>query len=943
MFQNVPFFNISVFDVPPRPGEFGEIVLFFLHVSFKNWPIASHAQIHLHNTFKGLVSFQECLLHSVNFTVIGSYLWLTVKHVSVSNSNLSVHLARISRTEILSSKFQNSNITDNSHSVLAIKAELLTLVMLNSTVTNNQGGIALFKPVSFISSWMQVTIQSCRFGHNHNMNSGGALSVEYGESSEKKHPSYLQIVTSNFVGNSAARKDFRRAFGGAISLKSTSLETIEAKDQSILHVSVSKTMFVNNIAEDGGGAISASGQGIKMSLLSCTFFFNDSASSSLKIPFVLASSQFTVEDSEFMFSVPKFDKPIVELQMVSATSEIVVSHVHIACLPWRNLEIDSDFGVFKSRRSILQKFILRCTSCFASYYVLSDGKFNVSYISNHTSLSVSMRNRDYEHLKCEVCPSGAECPGDNLLAKSNFWGYETENSFVFEQCPVGYCFEPMNNKHSFDQCANHRTGVLCGVCQEKFSLSMMSNKCIKNEDCHKTWGFVALLVGAILYMLWYTFKEYTYQVPVVISQSLSKICWCSGGDHSQGRMCYVDKGYFGILTYFVQTVAVLRLHLHVQSDSSLLDVMKHVEMYIGLLLSVELTNAPADICMIKNGTMTHQVMGKSLFLVSIFVSWLITYVVFSLTKMFLAKLVCWTPPLLSTVHDTLINGFVKIVKYTYAGFSQMLFFSLTCITISGRYVWLHDGSVQCFSLWQKSVLLLGAYFIVPFLLTLCLGMTLLKRKSISWLHFTIGIFVQGPFLICWFLMIKKKGGTMFTQQVDVDKIVRKVAWKWKVKTFPKKILESQTTGCVFIFSEEKKMFNRFKRGFKEEGSAQYWECIVMFRRLLISSTILIPNSIIKESVGCIFCILSLIHHTSKQPFINTFSNKVETLSLTFLCGVAMINLIKSFYIQEGMTPVGTAEQIVKSISLIETLFLPLLLFFIALWEIISSFKHRKHE
>ena len=99
-----------------------------------------------------------------------------------------------------------------------------------------------------------------------------------------------------------------------------------------------------------------------------------------------------------------------------------------------------------------------------------------------------------------------------LLRKRNFWitslavGNNITKSYVsYPYCPFDYCLHPdshvyidLNVVNGSDvQCANNRSGILCGSCRPGFSLSLGSSHCIL---CSKTWrtDLAAVLVAFIL-------------------------------------------------------------------------------------------------------------------------------------------------------------------------------------------------------------------------------------------------------------------------------------------------------------------------------------------------------------------------------------------------------------------------------------------------------------
>ena len=101
----------------------------------------------------------------------------------------------------------------------------------------------------------------------------------------------------------------------------------------------------------------------------------------------------------------------------------------------------------------------------------------------------------------KVCDPQSE----TLTREGNFWitfiNSSISDYLIHPYCPLNYCKSSglsvsinLNIPNGADtQCANHRTGVLCGTCQSGFSLSLGSSHCIK---CPGYWPEV--LVALIL-------------------------------------------------------------------------------------------------------------------------------------------------------------------------------------------------------------------------------------------------------------------------------------------------------------------------------------------------------------------------------------------------------------------------------------------------------------
>ena len=170
----------------------------------------------------------------------------------------------------------------------------------------------------------------------------------------------------------------------------------------------------------------------------------------------------------------------------------------------------------------------------------------------------------------------------------------------------------------------NRIGILCGECKENYSISILSGVGIPNIECGVPWLWYVCLLAVIAYMLWYTFKDNILGFPL---HFITKFCMkenCTSQD--------VDKGYFGILTYFVQAAAMMRLSVGIDSPDTLTSTVQQIEHYVGLLLSIELSYISYNLCPYEGITTYAKLNFKLLFLTAIYISWIIIFSLFLLVS-----------------------------------------------------------------------------------------------------------------------------------------------------------------------------------------------------------------------------------------------------------------------------------------------------------------------
>ncbi len=269
---------------------------------------------------------------------------------------------------------------------------------------------------------------------------------------------------------------------------------------------------------------------------------------------------------------------------------------------------------------------------------------------------------------------------------------------------------------------------------------------------------------------------------------------------------------------------------------------------------------------------------------------------------YLIKALHYNTSTLKMCKTNLISGLIEVIKYTYVGLTSIVFYSLVCTSVEGNQIWFFDGSVQCYSKWQVAMIVFGLTYVVPYPLLFGLGMKLIIQRRISKQGFFLACCFPLPLLVYWVLVVLKKQ-TVEVQTTDQEDEIEKV------------------------------ICNGIRGGFREsKHGTQYWEMILMFRRLFISMTILIPDPSIKLSVCFGLCLVCLLHHAFRFPFVHSTSNKAETLSLSLLCGIAAINQNKASFFYTDINPDSHQMKVMRNLELFETLCVMLLILFIVSCE-----------
>ncbi len=903
-FKSVQFYDSEIVDVSPRDGEFGEIILTFEYVTFEGR--SSMTRIYFTKTYKLWIEAIESTFINATVKIASHFVHFGSNYSFYSGCPVQLH-----STDFAHVLWKAGSLTESVYEPpIQIAGKRIFLHAFAVLIHNNHGGMEITKSsLRLISSWIQVIIQKCKLRNNTKPGSGGALFFNVTDSGvSETQLSSIQILETVFVHNKVHRKQYDSGFGGAIFLSNIQLDA--SGSQLPLTVNIKACTFHDNWAAEGGGAIYIPVNTMNVVLSNSDFDYSLSTFGALKGIFIFGRSEICIVSTRFSSKVTTSVASLVELHMTSSNGLIESIDMHVTCLPWHTVKIHSHTKRSQIGNAVLQEMVVYCSDCSPSYYLQSDGKYHLAFSPKDTKINVSQINGQNGNLECIDCPTGANCPGYDLHSKANFWGYSNKKKIMFQQCPLGYCCSgsKTNPCVGYQSCSGNRKGVLCGNCKLSYSLSMLSTNCIPDNKCDNSWmWFVGLLV-AFLYMLWYTYKDY-------VLAGLSK-CVSFVMRQKTGKKDEVDKGYFAIVAFYIQASAMMKLTLSIGSTRKVDSVMVKIESYISLLSSIELTNFHTDVCVVKGLNSTHQAILKFCFLLSIYFSWICWFLLLSAIAFVLSKLSGRT--IFQRMSEILVNGLVEIFKYTYGGLTDVMFLSITFVTIDGVSVWFYDGNVEIFSSWQIAMVVFGMLFVVPYPFTLYFGLKLMEQGQISGTRFLVSSLFPLPVLIYWSFVYHMKC------------------------TKPYKIKDSMYPSKVSLGDHGRtEMLNRFTSGYRETGGAQYWESVLILRRLLLGSTMLISNSAFRMACCICLTIVNLIHHTRVYPFIYPSSNSVETLSLMLLCCVSVINFGKSLFVYFGTGLHGEAVEFIQNFELIESSFPLVLVSSIVLLEIHKGFFKRK--
>ncbi len=649
---------------------------------------------------------------------------------------------------------------------------------------------------------------------------GGALMV-----SSNVIPSNVVIYNCYFVHNSALiGEDSDSGQGGAIYLEG-----------EFLIVVIDKSVFENNVAQSIGTSVYAD-VGVSLYISNVVFQYDIKATDHI-LPSIL-SCQGKVRKLTGLVNVsnkwPEYYTFAVDILSTEVAMDIELA---ITCPTWYHHEpayTKTDVHI----KGELNDLGYRCIPCPETYYALSQGEniiHNRALENNSASNAVISHSNTLTEI-CKNCPYGALCSGNNVLPRPNYWGYWYEKELIFQQCPTGYCCDGSQNApcKSFNFCANNRSGDLCGMCQEGFSVAILTGLCLPNNVCGSNhWFWVLAVLAPLGYALWYILKDdilsLIWSVPNYLIQSLTGQKPITDNSNDQNSDVE-DKGYFGIVTYYVQMNSIMRITVEFNETNQSTSVLDLISIYINRALNFELSEISFNFCPIPGLTIRGKHLYKMIFLLAIFVSWAVLFTVvmiirkchFSLNRQMYIK----------QFYIKLVKGIAEIMKYTYVGFCGAIFMSLVCVRLKDGYVWWYDASHICLQKWQFAMVLFGTVYALPFPLTLYLGLKHLAEKQInSWVFVMCCLCPLGPLLVFC------------------------VAAKYFKRTSPSREspLSEVSTAMLSV------MQGPYRQD--PDHMTLYWESVVCVRRLLISGLILLSYESIRMSI-----ILALMLYSSSTIF-----------------------------------------------------------------------------
>ena len=599
-------------------------------------------------------------------------------------------------------------------------------------------------------------------------------------------------------------------------------------------------------------------------------------------------------------------------------SVLLKAGIHIKCFATKIIGSYNQTIHFPGQFNYLTVF---CSKCSHKSYIMSAGVIDSSL--HDRSLSVA-------NDKCHSCPLGAVCNAGKIQAADNFWGYISGSQVLFASCPFGYgCFG--RECKNYSSCHAGRTGALCGKCKNGLTENMLNSDCLAQSDCQNSWFWPLVAVAGLIYFIILMFlNEIAKAVDILLiprsiikqfkciarqkfelsntlsyisnftKQNLIKTCelpyltndveveerfiaeTADPGEklsynemqqeaqesvpstqHEEDRFL---PGLFKVILFFYQTNALFKVYSGSKSRGSVHIVQELMSTMFNLRAD-GIFSQNFSWCPFGNLRPVTKVVLKSSFIIYLFTLLLFT---FGLLKF--GKLLNITRYLNREFnHSRLLCCTLRLILISYAGITSACFTLLSCIELPhlGNILFI-DGSIQCYTIWQKFVISVVVFWILPFPVAIYGSSWLLHNGALSIKTSFLCLLFPLP-TICYCLYIR--------------------LWCHQKKN-------TEISDLGFINQNDKEVLEIMEGPFRRSNCHGTscdcrlpWESALIGRKLLlICIKTFVANTFVRVFFMLLSTVLFLAHHIYIKPFSSKSLNNIETVSLLMLTVIGLLNM-----------------------------------------------------
>ena len=876
--------------------------------------------------------------------------------------------------------FKNNLATFGSgaHITKAGYAQFIYNTFKNNSAVNIAGALYIIDA--------NCRISQCMFKSNKGKDAGG-ISI-YAEN--MKENMKVDISLSRFDGNKAYR-------GGAIRAISDTRDTAFN-----ISIKVSRCLFTRNIATFGG-AIYINRMVDRISFLhgiEYSQFLNNTATvlgqsvfnkQPLNIYNIFVEAQegisaYHIYSEVSLVNIRKVDIKLhrsneyakqtgrsMGLLFLSSGS-INSSYVNLTCPVGFNANAtNSSFNYYQRAKLLKQVYTyltLDCAPCSYGTYNLLRGTLYLDTLSSDVPLSI------HNH-KCNACVSGSIC---DVYVKSldNYWGYRKNfEELSFFICPTGYCCSADTTPClTYNTCSRGRTGTLCGTCSAGYKQSFLTKNCIpQGEECNFNLFIVYLLMFSVLYtsvfVIITNIKDLIYWIKKCFKSSkkavdVEGVIVVSRDIHEKDiqpdKLPYA--GYVQIVILYFQVSSMLKVNFQggqkKNEGSSSVDGVREI---ISDIFNFRFT-IYQGICPSDDLTLPM----KELILFGMKISSLCELTVLLIVYQ-LIKVVCRkrrtqllqqpipiersvsTPlTILSPDHDDndshlespleshcvketvssslevcfdrkmdfghrLKRTFIKLLKLFYTPITMAALKMTHCVKVGRESHLFVYGDHICYSIWQIGIIVTILPGIMLFPIGFELALRLLEKQMIS-----SGQFVAAS--ACPYYAIVLYLRNIAFANTDVNDRGASP----EEEAFTSSVLEAETD--LFVTND---------------GSFFGWQIIQLYRTLAMNFiSIFITNPFYRSITFAPVLIGFTFHDVFRQPYKNSYLNKLQYSSTTCLLLVLSCNVVSSVSFMVDVTTIPLIFLVVNILSIIEMMLYAMVPLSLPVWTMYSYISNKRN-
>ncbi|CAB4004687.1 Hypothetical predicted protein [Paramuricea clavata] len=548
-------------------------------------------------------------------------------------------------------------------------------------------------------------------------------------------------------------------------------------------------------------------------------------------------------------------------------------------------------------------------------------------------------NTRSNHITCHECPVGGNCVEGQVTSKPNFWGYKSNQTVTFHQCPAKYCCDTNQCEH-YNSCHGNRMGTLCGECPSGMSESLFDTKCKANKDCTSVTFWPAISAYLTLYLLFFLYQK------DIINFVLGRITPRYFLSSKNGRNSK-PGGFLKIIFYYYQIVHLLRNSVGSDVKVKFFDDAENLlsRAFNFLIIGIPSIDCPfQDLRPVQKAVIVHSV-GYSLLtlLCLLYLSKFVFKVVKKLRTRSTQQTVAGTETMDYSPNleenpflGRIAGAFANISLLTYALSTQLCLSLLHCVPVGDNQVLFLDGHVKCYKTFQYFLFVYMISSILPFCLVPVLGSYLLKLNRISVAQFCLACIFPLPFCCYWsYLLVRNSSWWMRpsrrleTNERLQDDVIDEnstdstttegggtVSGNSNPETEDLSIETELRSSKAAVLRVLLGPFRQHKAIFIFPASHLPWEGFLILRRLvLILVLTFVYDTRVKATLSMILCAVILLPHVLVKPFKSASDNVLETLSLVMLIIISGFNLIKSIYYGEDLD--SGSKSLLNMINVIE--------------------------